>query len=270
MTNLRWIPAAWSLEVRQLLSHRADFWLDFLGSLSVQIVLAFFLWKAIFRVRDVPEIGGYTFASMMLYYLMVPLIERITRGHEIGFLSTDIYQGSLNRYLVMPIDVFVYKYVNHLAVSGLGTLQLILAVVISVLIWEIPESVGLSLGSFLLGLGAAIAASLLYFLLAACLEMVSFWADNVWSLLVMLRFMVRLLGGGMIPLALFPAWSQPALEALPFSYLLSFPIRTAMGQVDGLEYLRSLAILSVWTIVFYGLARWIFRRGSLRYSGVGI
>ena len=93
---------------------------------------------------------------------------------------------------------------------------------------------------------------------------------DLYVLLVMLRFVVRLLGGGMIPLVLFPEWSQPVLAAMPFSYLLSFPIRTALGEVGGAEYVQSLAVLSVWTLVFYGLAKWIFRRGSLRYSGVGI
>jgi len=162
----------WSLELRQLLSYRVDFWIDFLGSLFVQIALAYFLWQAIYEFRGVEVIGGYSFSAMMLYYVLIPLVEKITRGQELGFLSRDIYEGTLNRYLVYPLSVFGYKYVHHAAIATLALLQLGLALGVYLLLFGLPGGVHLSVGTVLAGIAAAGVASVLYFLLAGCLALV--------------------------------------------------------------------------------------------------
>ena len=265
-----WILPAWSAELRKLLSYRVDFWLEFLGSLIVQVVLAWFLWDAVLRARGTDTVGGLGLQALVLYYLLVPLVEKITRGPEMGFLSTEIYDGTMTRYLVYPVPLFGYKYVLHLAVSTVALVQFALALGAYVAWRGVPAPFEITAASLALGLVAAVAASALYFHLAACLEMVAYWADNVWSLLVMLRFAIRLLGGGMIPLTLFPDTARTVLELLPFAALLSFPIRTILGEVGPEAWLRGMALLIGWSVVFAVLARVIHARGSRRYTGVGI
>ena len=265
-----WIAPAWSSEVRKLLSYRVDFWLEFVGSLVVQVVLAWFLWDAVLDARGTDTVRGMGLKALVLYYLLVPLVEKISRGPEMGFLSTEIYEGTLTRYLVYPVPLFGYKYVLHLAVSSIALVQLVVAVGVYVVWVGVPPPFEITWTSFAFGVIAALFASALYFHLAACLEMVAYWADNVWSLLVMLRFAIRLLGGGMIPLTLFPETGQQVLELLPFAALLSFPIRTILGEIGPLQYLGSLALLIAWTVVFGVLARLVHARGSRRYTGVGI
>lgn len=270
MTRAGWILPAWSSELRKLLSYRVDFWLEFAGQLVVQVALAWFLWEAVLSARGTETVGGLGIQALVLYYLMVPLVEKLTRGHEMGFLSTEIYDGTLTRYLVYPVPLFGYKYVLHLAVSTIALVQMVIVLGGYLTFVGVPEPFAVSASSLALGLLAALIASALYFHMAACLEMVAYWADNVWSLLVMLRFGIRLLGGGMIPLALFPETAQRILELLPFAALLSFPIRTMLGQVPLPEYARSMALLIGWTVFFAVLARWVHARGSRRYTGVGI
>jgi len=265
-----WVLPAWSSEVRKLLSYRVDFWLEFAGSLVVQIALAWFLWNAVLEARGTDTVGGLGLQALVLYYLLVPLVEKITRGHEMGFLSAEIYDGTLTRYLVYPVPLFGYKYVLHLAVSSIAFVQMLIALGIFVVGVGVPEPFTITWTSFAFGMLAALVASALYFHMAACLEMVAYWADNVWSLLVMLRFGIRLLGGGMIPLTLFPDAAQGVLEFLPFAALLSFPIRTILGELGPVEYARAMLLLIAWTVFFAWLARRIHARGALRYTGVGI
>ncbi|HKK69604.1 MAG TPA: ABC-2 family transporter protein [Candidatus Krumholzibacteria bacterium] len=269
-TRYGWILPAWSSELRKLLSYRVDFWLDFAGSLIVQVGLAWFLWDAILRARGTETVGGMGLQALVLYYLLVPLVEKISRGPEMGFLSNEIYDGTLTRYLVYPVPLFGYKYVLHLAVSTIALVQLFLALGVYVSWRGVPEPFEITWVGLLFGVIAAIAASALYFHMAACLELVAYWADNVWSLLVMLRFAIRLLGGGMIPLSLFPELGQQILEVLPFAPLLSFPIRTILGEIGPGAYVKAMALLVGWTVAFAALARWIHARGSRRYTGVGI
>lgn len=268
--RLAWAPHAFSLELRGLLSYRLDFWMKLVGTVASELGLAYFLWKAMFETRGVAQMGGYSFRGMMLYYLLVPLVARMIRGEDHGFLSTDIYEGGLTRYLVYPLSFLQYKYVSLLALSFVSAVQLVLALAVFALAFGVPAETHLSLLSVAQGFGMSLAGTVLYFLMAAPLEMVSFWQDSVWSLMVMLRFTLLLFGGGFLPLTLFPDRFQAALHWLPFSYLISVPIRCFLGQVSGAEWLRSMAVMLGWIAVSGWATQWVWRRGTRQYSGVGL
>jgi ABC-type uncharacterized transport system permease subunit len=57
---------------------------------------------------------------------------------------------------------------------------------------------------------------------------------------------------------------------LPFGLLISFPIRCFMGQVGGVEWLRGLGLIALWSFFFSRVAGWIWRRGTRQYTGVGL
>ena len=114
------------------------------------------------------------------------------------------------------------------------------------------------------------AANLLHYLINFPIQAVAFWADNVWSLLVAERFIISLLGGLMLPLDFFPEWARAVLVWLPFPYLFSVPVRTLLGQVGVAEWAAGLAILAAWCGIAALAGRWVWRRGDLQYTGVGI
>ena len=117
---------------------------------------------------------------------------------------------------------------------------------------------------------AAAVANLLIFLLRFIAQLVSFWADNVWSLNVMLRFTTELLGGLMLPLTLFPQWTQDLLVWTPFPYLFYVPVMVLLGEIGVVEWVQGLAVAAVWIAVAALVALRVWRRGTLGYTGVGI
>jgi ABC-2 type transport system permease protein len=262
---------AWRFYVnnlQRLLAYRAEFWMGFLGSLLSQFVVAFFLWKAIFHARGTDVIQGYSFGGLMLYYLLVPLVERVGHVQEMSGFSGEIYDGGLSRYLLYPVSYFRIKYAGNLAESTvyLGQLALILAVY-AVLF---GKPAGMTAASLARGLAALWASATLCFFLSAAVEMVAFWADNVWSLWVLVRMASSLLGGGMIPLAFFPGWARSALEWLPFGRLISFPIRCLLGEVGWAEWGAGLALAFGWAGILGAATALLWRRGLRSYAGVGI
>src|SRR3989338_1936165 len=116
----------YALEIKKILSYRAEFWIGFLGNVLSQFGVAFFLWKAVFAARGTDTMLGYTFGGLMLYYLLVPLTERVVHGLEMGFMSGEIYEGGLSKYLVYPLSYFQIKYISHPARSTVFLLQLFL------------------------------------------------------------------------------------------------------------------------------------------------
>lgn len=261
---------ALTLELRRAFAYRTEFWLRFLGLLAAQVVIAYYLWRAVYAQSGTTMIGGYSFRGMVLYYVLVPLVENVSRPTDRSLIAAEIYSGTLTRYLVYPMPFFPYKYATTLATTVVAGTQLVLLLAVFGMAGVFPAEFAVTPASVAMGLVAGVAASVLNFVLVALVEMAAFWADNVWSLNVMLAFVVRLLGGAMLPLALFPGAVQGILALTPFPYLVSFPVLALAGRIDLAEWLRGLGVLSGWALVVAGLLAVVWRRGQRTYTGVGI
>jgi len=258
------------LEARKRLSYRFDFWIQALVSFAAELGIAWFLWQAIFHESGKTVIGGRTLDDMVLYYVAVILVAKLARGNLFAVaVASEIYDGGLNRYLVYPVPYLGFKLAQSLGTLLPATIQLFAFGAI------FPFLVKGSLAhptaaSVAMGLVSILVAHVLYFVMQVCLEGVAFWADNVWSLNVALRLVSGLLGGIMIPLAAFPDAWQPVLAALPFRHVFSDPVEALLGQRTFLAWAGDLGVALAWTAAFTLVARWVFRRGSYAYTGVGI
>jgi ABC-2 type transport system permease protein len=224
----------------------------------------------IYESQGASTIGGYTFGGMMLYYLLVSLVGQIGANMTFGSVSEEIYGGGLNKYLVYPASFLSFKYATSLANSLIALGQLVIIMVGVVYYFGVPPEIPMTIGTILLGVATAFYAGILTFIFIATLEMVAFWIDTVWSLNVMLVMCSRILGGGALPLALFPDWLQAILHYLPFPYLMSFPILTVMGKVTPAAWVEGMIITTVWMVILTTCNRLVWWRGNLRYTGVGV
>ena len=101
-------------------------------------------------------------------------------------------------------------------------------------------------------------------------ELIAFWADNIWSLGVIIRFATKFFGGAMIPLTFFPEWANTVLAYTPFPYIVHFPMKVFFGEIDLNTILINIGILIFWTIIFYFISKLIWNKGKYSYTGVGI
>jgi ABC-type uncharacterized transport system permease subunit len=184
-----------------------------------------------------------------------------------GF-SGEIYDGGLTRYLLYPISYFRIKYAGNLAQATVYLVQML--AILGLYLIGFGRPAGMSAASMLQGLAALWASATLCFFLSAAVEMAAFWADNVWSLWVLVRMAASLLGGGMIPLAFFPGWARAALAWLPFGRMIDFPIRCLLGRVGWAEWLAGLAGALAWAALLGAATAVAWRRGLRSYAGVGI
>jgi ABC-2 type transport system permease protein len=261
------------LEFKRAFAYRAEFWMGFLGNALSQLAVAYLLWSAVFGSTGATVMGGFTLRDIALYYLFIPLVERITMGAEMSHISGEIYDGTLNRYLVYPVSFFGFKYVTSLAQSLVYASQMGILAGGCLAIFGVPPAFHFTAPGVILAILAIFMGTLLYFSLAACLEMIAFWADNVWSLMVLLKLVLHFLGGGLLPLVFFPSSIRAVLEFTPFPYLVSFPLRFLMQGPSGItaaEALRGFTVMGAWILGLSLLAGLIWQRGTRRYAGVGI
>ncbi len=265
---MRWWPYLVASEIRKILAFRSDFWITFLGQALIQILIARALWQTIFESTAKQVMKGFTLESMTLYYVIVPLGSRMLTGENMGFLSREIYEGTFTRYLIYPISFFHYKTITYLTYSAFYGLQLgLIFILYQAFHGGISFQVILNL---LNGIFFFMMASFVYANLSMLIELLSIWADNIWSLMVMVRFLVFFLGGAYVPLDFFPGIMNQILQFTPFPYVVGLPVMVTMGLTSMKDQIIGCGVLLLWAIIFGILSRFIWKKGQYQYAGVGI
>jgi ABC-2 type transport system permease protein len=260
-----------SLEARTRMSYRVDFWLNAVVAFAAQLAVLWFLWAAIFAESDETVIGGYTFDGMIVYYLAATLLGKVIRGREFEtFIAQDIYEGGLNRYLVFPARYFPFKYAQNIGRMAPQAVQVFLFAAIVLFAIDLPPEMRPTAGGVARAAAAVALANLLHFILSFPVQCVAFWADNVWSLEVAKRLVVSLLGGALVPLTVFPRAVQEVLYVLPFRLFADVPVRTLLGEIGPREWAMHMGSGVVWCLWFGLIARLVWGRGNLQYTGIGM
>lgn len=269
--RLRLYAQAFGIQARKLMSYRADFWTNAVVTFFVELAAAYFLWTAIFRETGHAEIGGFSLEAMVVYYVAAILLGKIVKGNERDrSISDDIYEGGLTRYLLYPSNYFGFKYAEHLGTLVPSMVELIVFGAVALALLPSAADVHVTPATVAMAAVSVAISNLLHFLLMFPIRAVAFWADNTWTLEVMYRFASQMLGGLLLPLSLFPAWSEAALDLLPFKYLYYFPAVTLLGHVTPEAWMRGLAVSVAWCAVAAVVGHAVWRRGTFQYTGVGI
>lgn len=266
---MNWWRHVIAAEFRKILAFRTDFWVTFIGQTFIQLFIARALWQSIFEASGNEVMEGYTLPMMTLYYIIIPVTNRMLNGENMGFISREIYDGTFTRYLIYPLSFFNYKTLTYLTYSAFYGIQLLLIFVIYHY-YQFGEVTSAALSNLLIGYVLIMFASLTYANLSMAIELISLWADNVWALSVILKFVCFFLGGSFIPLVFFPEWLQSILAYTPFPYMISLPARTVMGLTTASEILSCIGYLIVWAVSFRFIASLVWKKGQHRYTGVGI
>lgn len=260
-----------NLELRKQMNYRVDFWVNSVVSFFAAMGVMYFLWDSIFAASGAEIIGGYTLSEMILYYVMVILVAKLVRGSvQMTGIAGDIYTGSLTKYQLFPVPYLTFKYAEHVGSLLPALIQVVLFGLLSPFIFDLPQTMTITPGSFLSCILVIGMANLLFFSLTLPLQLIAFWADNVWSLVVMNHFISGLLGGAMLPLELFPDWARTILVYTPFTYLYHFPVRVLTGDVPAQQIIAGMGVMSCWIILLSAGSWLLWKSGNKLYTGVGI
>jgi ABC-2 type transport system permease protein len=128
--------------------------------------------------------------------------------------------------------------------------------------WRLAPPASLAAGA---GFAAALACALaLACAISALVNITLMWTIAADGIIMLSTTLVSLLSGMLVPLPLFPEWSQAALRWLPFAGLVDLPFRIYTGHIaiDGLALVLARQI--GWTIALVALGRGLLRRGMRR------
>lgn len=265
--SLRLQAQIFNLGVQSNLIYRWNFLVRVLVGF-VPLIGSVFLWNAVFAGQR--AFAGYTFNSMVAYFITLILLDTLTVPNEDDFqIAEDIREGRINALLLKPIDYRLYRF--HLfAAARLVHAAFALVPLALAMIWlhryydSVPWLVNLPLA-----LVATVGAAFLQFFFCFTLAMIAFWILDIGSVTFIVYSIEFLLGGHIFPIDAMPAWLQAICNSLPFAYETFFPAAILIGHVHGGALLTGFLWQWLWIGFFYVLSGVLWKRGLRQYTAVG-
>lgn len=174
-----------------------------------------------------------------------------------------IRSGNVAYELVRPLDLYGLWYVRSLAFRVTPALLRsipISAVALLFLGMQPPPT----WAAFAGWVATTAAAVLLSGALSTLLAITMFWTISADGLTRIMAALSVTFSGLILPLPLYPGWSQVILNALPFRGLMDVPFRVYMGHIPSAQVPLEVAFQLAWTAAIALLGRWMLARGTRR------
>jgi ABC-2 type transport system permease protein len=261
--TLRAVPTLFRTGVAETVAYRAEFLIWMLTTTLPLIMLG--LWTSV--AREAP-FAGWRERDFVAYFLAALIVRNLTGSWVTWQLSDEIRRGVLAIRLLKPVHPFVVFAVSHLA--GIPLRALIAIPFAAILLVSTARDVLVAdpatLACFA---GALLGAWLLTFFVMLLIGAVSFFIDKSMAVFDVYLGLFAVLSGYLLPLDLLPGWVAALGRALPFRYMLGFPVELLIGRLDGAAALRELALQWAWVAVAVALALAVWRRGVRRFEAYG-
>jgi ABC-2 type transport system permease protein len=208
-------------------------------------------------------------SQIITYYLVVMIISRLTEFYFDEGTGDLIRTGEFSKYLVKPIRfpfAFIPQALGQKVISGivlpLAMLVPLVAVFGKHIIFPEPSRLLLFLLSLILTLGIR------YTLSVMALAGAFFWERS--EALTHARWMMEMVVGGyLLPLSMYPSWAGSISGLLPFKYIYYVPVSIFTGIIGLNTAVIELLKGIIWLAAMLLFSRWIWKKGIIRYCGVG-
>ena len=211
--------------------------------------------------------GGFTPRTFAAYFIAAMLVNHITYTWIMWEHEYRVRDGTFSFALLRPVHPIHSDISDNLA-SKVVTFPIILfaAAVLAVIF---HPDLHPPLWAVALFFPAAVMAFLLRFLVEWTVAQTAFWTTRTEAVNQMYFMLLLFLSGQIAPLELFPAPIRVLAAALPFRWMISFPVELLMGRLTPSAALAGLLIQTAWFGAVLLLLRVVWRAGIKIYSAVG-
>ena len=261
--TLRALPTLLRVGFSEAIAYRAEFLVWLLSTNMPLVMLA--LWTAVAREAPVGRFGRADFTA---YFLAALVVRLMTGAWVIWELTYEIRQGTLAFRLLRPIHpLFGYACENVAAMP----LRLVLALPVVAALLLTAGASHLTRDPLLLALFPVtlLGAWLITFLAMSIVGALAFYVDSAGSVFEIWMGLFGVFSGYLVPLELFPGWVTALSRALPFRYMLAFPVEMLIGMQGRGRALSELALQWLFVAVLGAGAAWAWRRGLGRFAAFG-
>jgi ABC-2 type transport system permease protein len=246
------------VQFKERLAYRLDFIVGVVNPF-IQLAVLWFIWAAIYRSSPEPIIGGFTFTMMMTYTAIAVIMRSFMNPNTEYWVEEDVKTGSIAAALIKPLS---YPLLCFSRDSGdvLGWLITKLPIVVFAFIF-----LGIAGPVSWLFFPSLVLGYVISYTMVFITAMWAFWTTGyIWGLRLSRTIISEIASGAIVPLALFPLWSQNLLNFLPFQAVFSIPLLIYTGSATGTAIWSGIFVQLMWAIALSAIAYLIWRTSIKR------
>jgi ABC-2 type transport system permease protein len=209
---------------------------------------------------------GFSALDFVRYFLAVFIVRQFTVVWVIWEFERQVVEGTLSPKLLQPLDPGWHHFVSHFAERFARLPFIMILLILFFLLY--PQALWFpGVGRLLIFTVLLFLSFVLRFLIQYTLAMLSFWIERAVAIEQFWFLFYLFLSGLIAPIDIFPPVVRQVVLWTPFPYMIDFPASYLIGRPVNL--LSGVAALVGWSVLFWGVNRWLWRRGLRRYSGMG-
>lgn len=250
----------------EMLTYRFNFSMYRLRNV-LSFLTVYYLWVALIPKNTTAF--GYSQQMMLTYVLGSALLQAFVLASQSYTIGDHINQGNLSNFLIKPMNYFLYWLAKDVGDKAMNIAFAVTELTILFLLLRPPVFLQTDPLYLLFFVVATVIAILLYFVFNLILGMIGFWSPEVWAPRFIFMVLIGFFSGGYFPIDVLPAAVASIFLALPFQYLLYFPLKIYLGQMAMHDILLGMAISLVWLIVLTLASEYLWKKGLQAYTAQG-
>jgi ABC-2 type transport system permease protein len=212
-------------------------------------------------------VGSFTAGGFAAYYIAMMLVNHFTFSWIMWEYDYRIRSGDFSALLLKPIHPIHSDIADNLGYKVLTLIVYLPAV--GLLTWFFQPTFTFVGWAVVATIPVLILAFLMRFFLEWGLAMSAFWTTRTGAVNQVYFVLLLFFSGRLAPLELFPQPVQTLAAALPFRWMLAFPVELALGRLTTQEAFVGIGVQLAWIVIGFLLMRTVYRAGIRRYSAFG-
>ncbi|MEI6627407.1 MAG: hypothetical protein WCL61_02325 [bacterium] len=234
---------------------------------AVTVLLRIWIFTQVYQlsysVMGVSEVNGLTLPMMIWILMFTQGFQSSARPPAFRLIGNEVQAGDLAYTINRPYHYLVYHFFAYMGrVSANFFFNIIIgAIAAFVLVGLVGFSVkGLILGGCLLLFGYV-----LDFIISAILGLCAFWMEDIRALGWIYSKALMVLGGQVVPIAMFPDALKKIVELLPFASIFYTP-SLLIVNFSWPVFIKFLLVQIFWLVVLLWVVKKVYQRGVKNLS----
>jgi ABC-2 type transport system permease protein len=224
------------------------------------------VWSAVAATQG-GEVGGFTAGDFAAYYLVLTFVNQLTSDWHMWEFQYRVQLGHFAFLLIRPVHPIHGDIAENLAHKI--AMQVVLVPALGLLALAFRPHFATNLESLVLFVPTLVLAFALRFSFEWMVALACFWTTRVMAVNRAYFMVLLFLSGQVAPLEILPGWLASAAYALPFRFMIAFPVEVALGRLPVPEILGGLALQAVWTAGCIVLLYALWPVALRRFASVG-